>query len=113
MAQKQKMTQREIEFEAVLTRSTRAWEQSVTIPYSKAYATAFNSFQKKLDEQRAQEEANAAMLVTALSIVTGTVMMASVATISLRALTGRAVQSLCKDNLDTTFGLLKIVDRIG
>lgn len=111
MARRQ-LTDREIEFEAILNRTTRSWEAAVTIPYSKCYAAAFNSFKDKLGEQRAKDEANAQMLVTALSIVSGTVLMAAVATASLRVLAGRAVQSICKTNLNTTFGLLKIVNTL-
>ena len=62
-----------------------------------------------MKEQADADKARADLLVTAASIVTGSILMATVASTSLRALAGQvALETVCNNNMNRTFSLMAV-----
>ena len=80
------------------------WRARVALPYITAYADAYENFQKTKKDQADADRAQAELFVAAASIVTGSLLMATVGQASLRVLAGNAALSLiCRHNLDRVF----------
>ncbi|KAB0680247.1 hypothetical protein [Aureimonas leprariae] len=83
------------------------WRANVGLPYIAAYAAAHDKFQQVKAQQEKVDLARAELFVTAASIVTGSVLMATVGQASLRALASRAALSMiCRYNLNLAFTVL-------
>ena len=85
------------------------WQANVTLPYAIAYDAAYKSFQDTVKAQTDADKARAELFITAASIVTGSVLMATVASTSLRALAGKlALDAVCNQNMNRTFDLMAV-----
>jgi hypothetical protein len=86
------------------------WRARVTLPYISAYTDAYDSFQKTKREQAEADRAQAELFVAAASIVTGSLLMATVGQASIRALAGNAALNvICRHNLDRVFNTFHAV----
>lgn len=85
----------------------RHWNRNVGRPYVRAYDAAFSSYNNAWNEQKEDDKTKAELFVLAASIATGSVMMAVLATSSLRVVAGRVLlDTICKYNLNRTFEVL-------
>ncbi len=83
------------------------WRANVTLDYISAYATAYKNFEDTIKKQADSDKARAEMFVTAASIVTGSILMATVASASMRVVAGNAALNvICRYNLNRTFDLM-------
>ena len=69
------MTQQRDDYKYKVDEGFSGWRTNVTLPYSLAYDTAFESFGKVVKEQADADKARAELFITAASIVTGSVLM--------------------------------------
>lgn len=98
------------EFHAKVGDGAKGWRANVTLPYIEAYSAAFDGYQKAIADQKETDKQRAELFVAGASILTGSVLMAGVATSSLRALAGRAgLQIICSNNMSRTFNALHII----
>ena len=98
------MSDRQYQFTHAVDEGCLGWQVNVTMPYVAAYDSAYSKFRETVDKQAAVEKARVELFITAASIVTGSVLMATVASSSLRAVAGNvALDIVCRNNLDKTF----------
>ena len=101
------MSDRQYQFTHAVDEGCLGWQVNVTMPYVAAYDSAYGKFRETVDKQAAVEKARVELFITAASIVTGSVLMATVASSSLRAVAGNvALDIVCRNNLDKTFDLM-------
>jgi len=104
------MTPRLTEFRAKVEDGAKGWRANVTLPYIEAYSAAFDGYQKAIADQKETDKQRAELFIAGASILTGSVLMASVATSSLRALAGRVgLPIICNNNMNRTFNALHVV----
>ena len=98
------MSQRLERFIADIPQKSRHWMTYVGRPYIRAYDDAYAKFQAKIAEQRAADLARAQLLITAVSIATGSLLMAAFASSSVRTVAGQqALNFICNRNMERTF----------
>lgn len=85
------------------------WSIHVGNPYLTAYNDAYLGYTETLKAQAEADKATAEMFVTVASIVTGSLMMATFAQTSLRAVAGNAALNfVCDHNLERTFNAMSV-----
>jgi hypothetical protein len=98
------MKQRLADYRAKVEDGAKRWRANVSLPYIEAYASAFDGYQKAINDQKETDKQRAELFVAGASLLTGSILMAAVATSSLRALAGRAaLQIICNRNMEATF----------
>jgi hypothetical protein len=98
------------EFRAKVEDGAKGWRANVTLPYIEAYSAAFDGYQKAIADQKETDRQRAELFIAGASILTGSVLMASVATSSLRTLAGRiGLQVVCSNNMNRTFNALHVI----
>jgi len=98
------------EFRAKVEDGRKGWRANVTLPYIEAYSAAFDNYQKAVSDQKETDKQRAELFVAGASILTGSVLMAAVATSSMRALAGRVgLQIICSYNMERTFKALHAI----
>ena len=86
------------------------WFIRVAGPYLLGYDAAYQGYTKTMQAQADADKATAEMFVTVASIVTGSILMATVAQTSFRAVAGNAALSfICDRNLVRTFNAMAVV----
>lgn len=104
------MTPRLAEFRAKVEDGRKGWGANVAMPYVEAYTAAFDSYQKTIADQKETDKQRAELFVAGASILTGSILMAAVATSSMRALAGRVgLQIVCNNNMNRTFNALHAI----
>ena len=85
------------------------WRSKAVNPYLIGYTMAFDGFTKTMKAQADADKARAEMFVTMVSIVGGSLLMATVGETSLRMLAGNAaLDFICNRNLDRAFNALAV-----
>lgn len=103
------MSDRQYKYTHALEEGCLGWQTNVAIPYAIAYDKAYDAFQNTVKAQAEADKARAELFITAASIVTGSILMATVASTALRAKVGQiALQATSKLNMDRTFYLLVV-----
>lgn len=86
------------------------WQTKVLSRYAIAYVTAYESYQKVLKDQAEADKARADLIVSVASILGGSILMATMAQTSLRAIAGNALLNfVCNRNLDRTFNAMAVL----
>lgn len=92
----------------MVDRGANNWFRWVADPYIAAYDTAFESYKETTKLQEEADKARAEMFVMAASLVTGSILMATVASTSMRMLARRTALSMMgRQNLKIAFNLAK------
>ncbi len=85
------------------------WHIHVTWPYITAYTDAFDGYTKTIAAQAEADKARAELFVSVASIVTGSILMATVAQTSFRIIAGNAALNfVCDRNLVRTFNAMAV-----
>lgn len=100
------MSSRFDEFVTRINLSQNDWRLSVGNPYVTAYTSAFNSFKEKLDQQKESDKKAGELFVTAACLATGSVLMASIGSATMRLIARKTVASIATRTLNTTFHTL-------
>jgi len=82
------------------------WRVVVGNPYISAYTHAYENYKEKLGEQKAADKEAGELFVTAACIATGSVLLASVGSASLRMLAKRTVVRIANRSLGNNFSRL-------
>ncbi len=100
------MTQRVNDFDLFVRQQQAKWKLLVGIPYLKAYDAAYKKFEETMQQQKDVEKDRADMLVTAASVVSGSLLMATIGKVAAGKLITRSLYRLAIKNLGTTFSRL-------
>lgn len=85
------------------------WQANVVLPYANAYVTAYEGYQAAMKAQAEADKARAELFVAVAGILSGSLLMATVAQTSIRAVAGNALLSfVCNRNLTRTFEVMAI-----
>lgn len=98
------MTQRVNDFDLFVRQQQAKWKLLVGIPYLKAYDTAYKKFGETMQQQKDVEKDRADLLVTAASVVSGSLLMATIGKVAAGKLITRSLYRLAIKNLGATFG---------
>ena len=105
------MSDRQYKYTHAVEEGCEGWKTNITLPYAMAYEKAYKSFQDTVKAQADADKARAELFITAASIVTGSILMATVASTSLRALAGKvALDVVCEHNMNRTFDLMAVAN---
>ena len=86
------------------------WGTRVGRPYVGAYNIAFDAYGKTIQSQKDADKERAELLVTAASVVSGSLLMAVAGSASLRVLAGNAaLKAVCARELNRTFEVMHTV----
>ena len=105
------MSQRTQDLRNRVADGLRFWKINVTLPYSSAYATAYEQYQKVLKEQAEADKARAELFVSMASIVGGSLLMATIGQTTLRAAVADvALNAICQRNLVWAFNAMAVTE---
>lgn len=86
------------------------WKRLLVLPYGTAYETAYAEYNDKLKAQADADKERAELLVTVVSVMSGSLLMAAVGQSSLKALAGKvAMDAIARRNLSRTFSRLQVL----
>lgn len=97
------MSQRLQDFINQVNLSQNDWRVAVGNPYISAYATAFSSYKDTLERQRDVDKQAGELFVTAACIATGSVLLATVGSATMRMLARRTVVRIANRTLSNNF----------
>lgn len=87
------------------------WRTKVVSRYASAYNQAYEEYQKVLKEQAEADKARAELAISAVSLIGGSILMATIAQTSLRVIAGNAMLNfVCKRNLERTFNAMAVLE---
>ena len=105
------MSDRQFQYTHAVDEGFDGWKANITLPYAMAYDSAYTGFQATVKAQADADKSRADLFITAVSIVTGSILMATVASTSLRALAGKvALDVVCERNMNRTFDLMAVAN---
>lgn len=79
-----------------------AWESVVGIPYLMAYDLAYKSYQETLTAQKDADKERGELFVTAASVVIGSTLLGTVASVSMQKIIRRSIVDYARRNVDLT-----------
>jgi hypothetical protein len=94
------------EFTARLDISSRNWFSYVGQAYIDSYADAFDKYQKALSDQKQADKERGDLFVTAACVVTGSVLMGTIGSSTLKMLERRAIVQIASRSLGNNFARL-------
>ncbi|WP_420139922.1 hypothetical protein [Sphingomonas sp.] len=103
-------SQRFQEFQTAVTLADNDWRTTVGNPYVVAYTQAYTKYKEVLDQQRDSDKEAGELFVTAACVATGSILLGSIGSVTLRMLAKRTVVTVARRTLnDTMFRLFRSV----
>jgi hypothetical protein len=94
------------EFSARLDISSRNWSSRVGQPYIDAYSDAFLKYQTAISDQKQADKQNADLFITAACVVTGSVLVGTIGSATLKMLEKKAIVQIASRTLGNSFARL-------
>mgnify|MGYP006175366131 CR=1 FL=1 len=104
------MSQRFQDFETAVDLASNDWRTIVGNPYVISYTQAYSKYKETLDKQKESDKEAGELFVTAACVATGSILLGSIGSVTLRMIAKRSVVSVARRTLnDTMFRLFRSV----